>query len=160
MQPRTAGDIHIARLRMLRDVAVPFIQEVDRQGGLDFNVYMDDWKLKGCMLGWMAVMPSFQADGWAMLRGGFPSWSEPDGHWEIGFRAAQRYFGLSKREAFDIFGVDNSHSTVHSRCPSLEGRLRRIDAILARKSRNADLAYAGYDLAPAREQVVEQAVPA
>lgn len=135
MRPRNADDLHIVRLRMLRDVAVPFVQEVNQQGGLDFNVYMDDWKLKGCMLGWMAAMPAFQAEGWSILRGGFPVWRKPDGHCEIGFRAAAEYFGLTERESFDIFGVDNLRSSVHSRCPTLDDRIARVDGILRNRCR-------------------------
>ncbi len=155
MRPRNTDDMHIVRLRMLRDVAVPFVQEVDRQGGLDFNVYMDDWKLKGCMLGWMAAMPTFQADGWSILRGGFPIWRGPEGHCEIGFRAAGQYFGLSERECFDIFGVDNLRSSVHSRCPTLQARVERIDAIIRQRCRRAEHADAVAATIPAAEPALE-----
>lgn len=153
MRPRNTDDVHIVRLRMLRDVAVPFVQEVDRQGGLDFNVYMDDWKLKGCMLGWMAAMPTFQADGWSVLRGGFPVWRGPEGHCEIGFRAAGQYFGLSDRECFDIFGVNNMRSSVCSRCPTLDGRIKRIDAIIRQRCRAAEFAQAEASMGASKEAV-------
>lgn len=135
MKGRDLNDAHVARLRMLRDIAVPFAQEMANAGRLDFNVFRDRSGTRRCLLGWMATLTAFQADGWSVGLGGLPRWCDGDGRSWTDYHAAIQYFGIDWSQTVGMFGVDRAGSKVGSRWPTLPERAELIDAVLDEKGR-------------------------
>lgn len=135
MHTRNSADIQMARLRMLRDIAVPFARQMEREGRLDFEVFRDPGHTQGCLLGWMATLPAFQADGWSISFAGLPHWQAPDGSCWTGYAAAGEYFGLDESQTIALFGITRPGATSSTRWPMLSNRAKLIDALLSERSR-------------------------
>lgn len=135
MRGRNRTDVHTARLRMLRDIAVPFAREMERAGQLDFDVFRDRTGRRGCLLGWMATLPAFQADGWSASFTGLPRWQDPDGATWTGYGAAGAYFGLDWPQTIGIFGIPQPGAACGTRWPTLSDRAELIDTLLTGRDR-------------------------
>lgn len=151
----TRAATELARLVMLRDVAVPFAEEMRAQGRLNFGVFGRERACgsEACLLGWMGTLPDFTADGWQTdVCHAAVEWTVPedevayvrknllgppfyrdqvvqdDGRLVLlDFVGAQYYFGITSEDSTDIFGVGIT---------GLEGRCGYIDRVIARKRYN------------------------
>lgn len=59
-----------------------------------------------CAFGYACMMPSFKKAGLS-LRGGIPTYTTSGTYYD-GFRAASEFFGLSMKEAFDLFSPNHN----------------------------------------------------
>lgn len=83
----TGPTIRLRRLIALRDHGFPLAEQKEREGALDFNIFMDICGTEGCLLGWWATTKYARGDGWTMSPN-TPRWNGMEGG-----RAADNYFG-------------------------------------------------------------------
>lgn len=123
----------VARLVMLRDIAIPYAKEMEEAGRLDLDVFYDRrscWRKScgtvGCLLGHMATLHVFRDDGWDMDEDVYMPTFNGIG----GFAAARQYFGIDPDTARAIFGVSDMGS--------LKRRAAIVDRVIACKVASCD----------------------
>ena len=62
-------DIYLERLMYLRDVVFPHVEEMERQGRVDFDAFASRCGTYQCLAGWTASQPHFMRQGFRLRNG-------------------------------------------------------------------------------------------
>ena len=104
-------DIRLERLMYLRDVVLPYVEEMAQQGRVDFDTFVSTCGTYQCLAGWAACDPAFIRQGFR-LRGGRYVRPVFDGRSDLDAVAA--FFGLDDGEVKCLFGP-NYHGDLAKR---------------------------------------------
>ena len=102
-------NVYLQRLVALREYGFPLAEQMQREGRLNFGVYMRRCGTYGCLLGWWATTEYAQADGWVLEDGVLPAWQDFGDMY-----SAEMYFGLTDGQWSPLFGI-NSDGTLADR---------------------------------------------
>ena len=112
------SDIHLTRLKALRDFGVPLTEQKETEGHLNFRLFRSSCGTYGCLLGWWATTGYAQHDGWKSEHGSVLWGDDDDG---------EEYFGISSREWVELFGGD-PRNTLSDRKAYLEKLIAEREA--------------------------------
>jgi hypothetical protein len=114
-------NVQLERLLFLRDVVLPKVLELDKQGrvDLDFYMYFSPHGRVCCLLGWAAQEPYYQRQGLRLER------DSVFDHWHLSCRPSQ-FFGITALESEMLFG--------RARCGDLRRRGRLLDRLIEEKT--------------------------
>ena len=94
-------DIHLTRLKALRDFGIPLAEQKKAEGHLNFSFFRSACGTYGCLLGWWATTDYAQNDGWTSENRAVLWNGEDDG---------EEYFGISSKEWVELFGRNHFNS--------------------------------------------------
>ena len=112
------SDIHLTRLKALRDFGIPLAEQKEVEGHLNFRVFKSACGTYGCLLGWWAATSYAQNDGWASENRAVLWNGDDDG---------EKYFGISSKEWVELFGT-NTDNTLSDRKAYLETLITEREA--------------------------------
>ena len=112
----TSNNVYLQRLIALREFGFPLAEQREREGRLNYRLYMRSCGAAGCVLGWWVTTAYAQAEGWS-FKNYLPTWNS-DSHYP-----AEAYFGLTIKDWEALFTVDDRRT--------LADRRARLDELIA-----------------------------
>ena len=122
-------DIYLERLMYLRDVVFLHVEEMQKQGRVNFDAFASKCGTYQCLAGWAACEPHFVRQGFRLRNGRYtrPVFAGCDD-----LMAVRVFFGLGKKDVRRLFGPDYC-GTLALRKTILESIiLQRAEAMVGR----------------------------
>ena len=109
-------DVCLERLMYLRDVVFPHVEELDRQGQVDFDEFASKCGAYQCLAGWSASDPHFIRQGLRLRNGRY---TRPIFEGSDDLMAVRAFLGLDKKQVKRVFGP-NYYGTLETRKSALD----------------------------------------